>query len=63
MQTFFYFRNQLKSNFISKCNYFYFHTQFKINFIFKIQTIFTFKFNSKVPFMYKYQHGNDGPPY
>ena len=43
--------------------YFYFHTQFKLNFIFKIQIIFTFKCNSKVSFMCKYQHDNYGPLY
>ena len=60
MQTIFYFRIQLNSYFISK---FFFCVQIKNDFIFKIQTFFTFKFDSKLAFMYKYQHNSDGPPY
>ena len=62
---FFFFTFETNEIVISfqNANYVYFHTQFKINLIFRIQTIFTFKFNSKVSFMYIYQHDNDGPPY
>ena len=56
------FRMKYKFHF-QNANYFYLHTQFKNNFIFKIQTIYIFKFNSKISFMYKFQHDNDGPPY
>ena len=37
--------------------------QINNDFIFKTETIFTFKFNPKLAFMYKYQHESDGPPY
>ena len=59
----FYFRIQLKVISFQRANYSYFRIQINNDFIFKIQTIFTFKFNSKLAFMYKYQHDSDGPPY
>ena len=58
----FHFQNAnflLLSNPIKKLFHFkilYFRIQIKNYFIFKIQTIFTFKFDSKLAFVYKYQH-------
>ena len=64
MQTFFFtFETNEKVISFQNANYVYFYTQFKINLIFRIQTTFTYKFNSKISFTYIYQHDNDGPPY
>ena len=59
----FTFKLNYKEISFQNANYFYFHILFKNNFIFKLQTIFTLKFNSKLSFMYKYQRDSDGPPY
>ena len=58
---FFFFFSEFNLKVISFqiANYFYFHILINNDFIFKIQTIFTFKLNTKLAFMYKYQIAMD----